>query len=198
MAVFGWTFGVAGVPGGSVGGTGPFSILKNLNSRGIKRDKLNGTNQAEFAVFRRFSLIFADFRFSWELQHFGGADFRRKPQETADFRRKLQEIADFRRNRFVPFSLSLLIPPYQQILMRPSWGQDIRVQSFVLYDLVEAQWTSLRIFSGHALPFTRKAKITLRDKINLGRVNFMFVLKGIFGKYLKTTLQQKNNLQGKK
>ena len=71
-------------------------------SRGIKRDKLNGTNGTEFAVFRRFSLIFADFRFSWELQHFGGADFRRKPQETAEFCR----------NPFVPFSLSLLIPPY--------------------------------------------------------------------------------------
>ena len=53
---------------------------------------------------RSFSLIFADFRFSWELQHFGGADFRRKPQETADFRRKPQETADFRRNPFVPFS----------------------------------------------------------------------------------------------
>ena len=56
---------------------------------------------------RSFSLIlsqiFADFRFSWELQHFGkNADFRRKPQETADFCR----------NPFVPFSLSLLVPPY--------------------------------------------------------------------------------------
>ena len=67
-------------------------------SRGIKRDKLNGTNGAEFAVF---SQIFADLCFSWGLQHFGGADFRRRPQETAEFRR----------NPFVPFSLSLLIPP---------------------------------------------------------------------------------------
>ena len=50
-----------------------------LVSRGIKRDKLKATNGAEFAASRRFSLIFADFRFSWELQHFGGADFRRKP-----------------------------------------------------------------------------------------------------------------------
>ena len=74
----------------------------------MKRDKLNGTNGAEFAVFHRF---FADFRFSWELQHFGGADFRRKPQETADFRRKPQETAEFCRNPFVPFSLSLLVPP---------------------------------------------------------------------------------------
>ena len=72
-----------------------------------KRDKC-----ARFAVFRWFSQIFADFRFSWELQHFGGADFRRKPPETADFRRKPQETADFRRNPFVPFSLSLLVPPY--------------------------------------------------------------------------------------
>ena len=62
--------------------------------------------------FRWFSQIFADFRFSWELQHFGGADFRRKPQETADFHRKPQETVDFRRNPFVPFSLSLLVPPY--------------------------------------------------------------------------------------
>ena len=65
---------------------------------------------------RSFSLIFADFcRFSlsWELQHFRGADFRRKPQETADFRRKPQETADFRRNPFVPFSLSLLVLPYK-------------------------------------------------------------------------------------
>ena len=53
--------------------------------RGIKRDKLKGTNGAEFAVFRRFSLIFADFRFSWELQLFRGADFRRKPQEPQIF-----------------------------------------------------------------------------------------------------------------
>ena len=67
-----------------------------------------GTNGAKFAVFRRFSLIFVDFRFSWEIQHFGSADFRRKPQENADFS---QKTADFRRNRFVPFSLSLLIPP---------------------------------------------------------------------------------------
>ena len=77
-----------------------------------KRDKLNGTNRAKFAVFRRCSLIFADFRFSWELQHFGGAGFHRKPQETADFRRRPQETADFRRNPFVPCSLSLLIPPF--------------------------------------------------------------------------------------
>ena len=43
---------------------------------------------------RSFSLIFAIFR--WELQHFGGADFRRKPQETADFRRKPQIFAETR------------------------------------------------------------------------------------------------------
>ena len=71
---------------------------QDKGSRGIKRDKLNGTNRAEFAVFFadvcRFSLFL-------ELQHFKGADFCRKPQETADSRR----------NPFVPFSLSLLIPP---------------------------------------------------------------------------------------
>ena len=70
-----------------------------------------GQTDLNSQFFRRFSLIFADFRFSWELQHFGGADFRRKPQETADFRRKPQKPADFRRNPFVPFSLSLLVPP---------------------------------------------------------------------------------------
>ena len=50
------------------------------DSRVIKRDKLKGTTGAKFAVFfYRFSLIFADFRFSWELQHLGGAEFHRKP-----------------------------------------------------------------------------------------------------------------------
>ena len=63
-----------------------------------KRDKRSQIR----SFFRRFSLIFADFRFSWELQHFGG----RKPQETADFRRKPQQTVDFRRNPPVcPFSL---------------------------------------------------------------------------------------------
>ena len=58
--------------------------------------------------FRRFLQTFAFF-FSWELQHFGGADFRRKPQIFAENLRKPQI---FRRNRFVPFSLSLVIPSY--------------------------------------------------------------------------------------
>ena len=50
------------------------------HSRGLKRDKLHGTNRAEFQVLRRFLQIF---RFSWEFQHVGGADFAencRKPQ----------------------------------------------------------------------------------------------------------------------
>ena len=42
----------------------------------------------ERMYFHRFSQVFADFRFSWELPHFGGADFRRKPQ---DFRRFSQK-----------------------------------------------------------------------------------------------------------
>ena len=73
-------------------------------SRGITRDKLNGTNRAEFAVFSQIFADFADFRFSWELQHFGGADFRRKPQENADFRRKPQIFAETRLSHLVrPF-----------------------------------------------------------------------------------------------
>ena len=76
-----------------------------VNQRGqTKGDKLNGTNGAEFAVFRRFSLIFADLRFSLELQHFGGADFCRQPQETPDLCRKPQETAESCRNLFVPVS----------------------------------------------------------------------------------------------
>ena len=84
-------------------------------SRGVKRDKLNGTNGAKFADFR---CLFADFRFSWELQHLGGADFRRQPQIFAENRRQPQVFAENRRQPqifaetgFVPFSLSLLIPP---------------------------------------------------------------------------------------
>ena len=75
-----------------------------LSSRGSKRDKF----AVLFAVF-----LLADFcRFSLFLGiiAFGR---RRFSQETADFRRKLQKTADFYRNRFVPFSLSLLIPPYR-------------------------------------------------------------------------------------
>ena len=60
------------------------------NSRGIKRDKLNGTSRAEFAAFRRFSLIFADFRFSWGIYSTSGAQIfaenRRKPQIFAETR----------------------------------------------------------------------------------------------------------------
>ena len=75
---------------------------------GTKRDKLNGTNAAKFAVFRRFSLIFADFRSS------GNNSIRRCriSQKTAGNHRFSQETADFCRNPFVPFSLSLLTPPY--------------------------------------------------------------------------------------
>ena len=105
---------------------GGVATSSGFGSSGIKRDKLNGTNGPKFAVFRRFSLIFADFRFSWELQHFGGADFRRKPQETADFRRKPQKPADFRRNPFVPFSLSLLVPPYWSSLKDEAAATEVR------------------------------------------------------------------------
>ena len=77
---------------------------------------------------RSFSLIFADFRFSWESQHFGGADFRRKPQKTADFRRKPQKTADFCRNPFVPFSLSLLVPPYKKKAFRASFRARCRAR----------------------------------------------------------------------
>ena len=80
------------------------SFLKGNQKGQTKRDKRS--------QIRRFSLIFADFRFSCELQHFGSAEFRRKPQETADFRRKPQKPAETSRNPFVPFSLPLLIPPH--------------------------------------------------------------------------------------
>ena len=56
----------------------------------------------------QFFADFADFRFSWELQHFVGTDFRRKAQETAEFpenRRKPQNFAETR--------LSHLVCPFQ-------------------------------------------------------------------------------------
>ena len=84
--------------------------------------KLKGTNGGKLKAFRRFLLIFADFRFSWELQHFGGADLRRKPKKkTADFRSKPQETTDVRRNLF----LSLITPPNRAFKRRsgkPSEG----------------------------------------------------------------------------
>ena len=102
---------VLGSKGGLVGGCGEGvvnCIAAVLFQGGNIRDKLKGTNGAKFTVFLQ---IFADFcRFSLFL---GITAFRRRrfSQTTADFRRKPQETADFRRNPFVPFSLSLLIPP---------------------------------------------------------------------------------------
>ena len=80
-----------------------------FKSRGNRKDKLKGQtepNSQHFAGFRWFLQIF---RFSWEFTAFRRRGFL---QETADFRRKVQETADFRRNPSVPFSLSLLLPPY--------------------------------------------------------------------------------------
>ena len=63
-----------------------------------------GQTEPNSQFFRRFSLIFTDFRFSCELQHFGGADFRRKLQKTGDFRRKPQIFAETRLSHLVcPF-----------------------------------------------------------------------------------------------
>ena len=73
-------------------------------SRGIKRDKLNGTNRAKFAVFRWFWQIFAfpgNYSIS-EVQIF--AENRRKPQIFAENRRKPQIFAETR--------LSLLVCPF--------------------------------------------------------------------------------------
>ena len=41
------------------------------------------------------------FALSEELQHFGGATFRRKPQETAEVRRKPQNLAETRLSHLV-------------------------------------------------------------------------------------------------
>ena len=71
--------------------------LRPLVSMGIKRDKLNGTNGAKFAVFRRFvSPIFADFRFSWNYSIWEAENYR-KPQIFAENRRKPQNFAETRR-----------------------------------------------------------------------------------------------------
>ena len=81
-------------------------------SGGNKRDKLKGTNAHDsqfFADFRRFLLIFAcpgNCSISG-AQIF--AENRRKPQIFAENRRKPQIFAE---TPFVPFSLSLLVPPY--------------------------------------------------------------------------------------
>ena len=69
-------------------------VLGQLATRGIKRDKLNGTNGAKFAVFRRFSLILQIFVFPGkysisEAQLF--AENRRFSQKTTGNRRILQK-----------------------------------------------------------------------------------------------------------
>ena len=86
--------------------------IRNM-SGGIKMDTLKGTND-------RNSQFFADFRFYWELQYSGGADSprnrSRKPQNLAENRSKPQF---FLRDPFVPFSLSLLVPPYRNMPRGP-------------------------------------------------------------------------------
>ena len=67
------------------------------NQRGLKGTNSKGQTEPNPHLFGRFSLIFADFRISWEVQHFGGADFRRKPQTFAETRRKLQIFAEISR-----------------------------------------------------------------------------------------------------
>ena len=72
-------------------------------SRGMKRDKLNGTNGAEFPVF-------ADF--CWFLIYLGMINCSiSEAQLFAENHRKPQSFAEFCRNLFVPFSLSRLLPP---------------------------------------------------------------------------------------
>ena len=85
-----------------------------MKSGGNKRDKLKGTNAQDsqfFADFRRFLLIFA---FPGNCSISGAqifAENRRKPQIFAENRRKPQIFAE---TRLSPFSLSLLVPPYER------------------------------------------------------------------------------------
>ena len=74
---------------------GFWSSMTGLKSRGIKRDKLNGTKGAKFAVFfRRFLQIcaFPGNSCIWTAQIF--AENRRKPQIFAENRRKTQIFAE--------------------------------------------------------------------------------------------------------
>ena len=65
-------------------------ILVTTNSRGNKRDKLKGTNGARFAAFRRFSLILADFHFSWGSTALGNCRFSQKTAGNRRFSQKPQ------------------------------------------------------------------------------------------------------------
>ena len=84
-------------------------------------DKLNGTNAAEFAFF---SQICAPPEI---IQHFEGAAFRRKPQETAcSFSQKTAGNCRILQKPFFRCSLSLLIPP-QKRSQSFSWNFRSRV-----------------------------------------------------------------------
>ena len=102
------------------------------NQLSLLKGKYKGrTTRDKRSQIRNFFLqILAEFCFSWELQHFGGADFRRKPQETAEFRRKPQETAEFSRNPFVPLSLSLLIPPVSLVYSKTQLQETIPLKNF--------------------------------------------------------------------
>ena len=94
-----------------------------FSSRGITRDKLNGTNGAKFAILRRFSLMFAVIRFFLlDTTAFGGAENCRKPQKVTESRRKPQETADFCRNPICPIEFVL----FHSSLWNsgPCWGPE--------------------------------------------------------------------------
>ena len=57
-----------------------------------------------------FLMICTDFRFSWELQHFGFTDFRRTAQEIADFVENGRKRQTFRKRGGVQKSMGNKVP----------------------------------------------------------------------------------------
>ena len=89
-----------------------FGSEKVLYQGKIQGTNYKGQREPNSQFLRRSSLISADFRFSWELQHFGGANFRTKlqePQIVTENRRKPQISAETRLSHLVcPFNSALL------------------------------------------------------------------------------------------
>ena len=120
-----------------------FSRLEHLvwsNTSGLqfqgeltKWDKLNGTNRAEFVVFRRFSLIFADFRF------FLGITAFRRCRFFAENRRKPQIFAETRLSHLV--CPSLLIPPYNSSCSNKLFVSTLRPSHYFGRVARENPWT---------------------------------------------------------
>ena len=131
--------------------------------RGINRDKLNGTNGAKFAVFRRSLQIFArprNYAFRWRF-----AETHRKPQNLAENPRKQQNFAEAR--------LSHLVCPFRFLpRILPDLGEGS--PQYLLYQAYP--WPTAPLRGGST------CDADLRGRLNLASLRCRRFQKGLAGR----------------